>query len=279
MGQDKKLARLKRVWELEPTGGNAEAYLNLARRLKVEVPKAALRQSVRWKPMVDFIHTWFDEDVSDWSGNDYNEIRLVEKDMGFAFPEALREWFLIVGKTLCMVQDFPVLLESHGKGTSRDFIRIYREAQDCCHWYIKDHDVQDPPVYLDDGGVKYNHQEVQQRESLSKFVYLKLLVETMDGIIFDRSGQPENSISLFGYFSEEARGGEAHGKELLTAIRREYNLYYSGVWWPGECEIYVDKHTLIISTEPDSIRAATASELAWNKLDELVNSSGHWYDD
>ena len=290
MSQDQELSRLRRKWELESTDRNADIFLNLARRLNAEAPKAMLRQSTRWKPLINFVETWFDHKLCDDDGCSWQEILDVEKGIGREFPEAMREWFLLINNRLGFYQDGPVLLqeqeEIHRDGTMKlfshleDCFVLYRENQRCVDWYTYDSNSPDPPVCLSgdyyeaESGVGRDEYNILVSKRLSEFVLLKFQEEMLELILLKKSMTEIHEdffpgIQLCAPLRETVRGGQAEGEELISAIAQNYQLYFSGPYWPGLCDIYIDDSTFVICKD-DYVLLMTLTLEAWDRVDRIV---------
>lgn len=274
MVKERELVALYDRWKSQPNHRNIEAIIKKDAESNKETPLSLLRESDRWRPMFEFITQWFDHVPNKSDGHGFHETRELEESIGVQMPGALREWYWLTGKKLGVFQDLPTLLSDQRSRFRSNSLQIYSENKQQCEWRVDDLEWEDPPVYLYQQG----KEKILQCKHLSRFVFLKLFVETLESIIYESVCLQDSPIKLFGPLRTGYRGAEARGESLVHAIERNYKHIYTGLWWPGQCSIYGDDRTLIMTWKNKLVRVAAGTQYAWTRFDSIVQDSGGWYD-
>ncbi len=147
-------------------------------------------QSNRWALMREFLCDWdLPHDGAESVPND--EITDAESRLGFALPQALKEWyqlpfnpFFLDCKLFWTHLTWPLDLKIWPENAANDGAIVFKtEYQCCCDWafLVKEAHLTDPPVYIGvaDDGVALQDWELQNA-TLSEFMLQLLMVRSVD---------------------------------------------------------------------------------------------------
>lgn len=131
----------------------------------------------RWRLMEEFVETWFGPLPEATTPVDatLEEIAAAEKRLGLALPEALRQWYLRIGRTLSQWAPHAYWhgLSALRLNTNERLLPIYRGMHGGLESGIRYGDLEsgtpDPPVFRMQGGREAN--------SFTEFAQLRLLLE------------------------------------------------------------------------------------------------------
>lgn len=144
-----------------------------------------LRDTPRWRPLVDFVTRWYARPLEPADGCSAGEVAAAEARLGRPLPAALREWYLLVGRRLEDVLDPPARLEA--LGLLGDQLDVWYESDAVWVVRVRADGPDDPPVVLDHDAT---YTETQP--------YTGRLVETLLGLV--------TSETLVGAWAGEGRG-------------------------------------------------------------------------
>ncbi len=147
----------------------------------------------RWRALGAFIERWYAQPLSDADGHTPLEIEQVARRLGARLPDALTEWYELVGRRVRDVQDSPTLLDELTiEGGS---VRVWTENQGV--WSIHSPvDAGDDPVCRVDGDFSTSPDE-----PLSQVLFGMLVSDTLVG---DWAGA---GIGSLGELQSTVRGG------------------------------------------------------------------------
>lgn len=112
---DERLRELERRYAASPDDAEQLEELRRAYAQRGErLPPSILRLTPRWRPLVEFVQTWYERPLSDDDGCAVAELDAAEARLGAKLPGALWEWHRLVGKRLQAVLDAPARLQDSG---------------------------------------------------------------------------------------------------------------------------------------------------------------------
>jgi hypothetical protein len=97
---DDRLRELLRRFDTEPTTSVADELSRAHAQVGQPAPRAVLRRTTRWLPLVDFVARWYARPLADEDGCSDEEVVEAEARLGAPMPGALREWHRLVGRRL-----------------------------------------------------------------------------------------------------------------------------------------------------------------------------------
>lgn len=90
---------LERHWQSDPQQDHLlERLLHSYRRCELEPPFKRLRSSPRWRRLIQLIDKFYKKPLTEEDGEPLEAIEQKEAELGYPLPEALKEWYRLVGR-------------------------------------------------------------------------------------------------------------------------------------------------------------------------------------
>lgn len=281
MSMDRRLRALERDWRCNPSEELLDRILLEHRRTGSDVPLDLLRASPRWRRLTGFVGKWYSSPLEDEDGNSTEEIDETERRLGLRLPDAVREWFQLVGwrlqagrtrsctSTALRARGLQDLRAEPFPHSLRSFMALFDDGEHAS-WGISTADLEpaDPPgevLLLDQA---HRSRSGQEHEKLSELL-LKLVVrETLM-----RAGCGEDHGCL-GPLGEQVMGGFGECHAAGASLEAYALLPLPTLSWPPtQDRLLGDRDTLIEVGEFHVVAAARSAE-AWAKCWDLLQKIG-----
>lgn len=147
---DQQLRELQRAFDATLDLALLDPLLEGYRRVGLMPPARVLARRPRWRPLAEFVETFYEEPLSEESGCSEAEIQATEQRLGVRLPCALREWYFLVGHRLRDVgQDVPTSLSQ--LRVEDDAVTVWIENQGVWSVSVSANGTQeDPAVRVDE---------------------------------------------------------------------------------------------------------------------------------
>lgn len=221
-----------------------------------------LLRTPRWAWLATFIDTWYSDPVTAQDASATEEIDAAETALGVDLPQALREWFELVGRRLEWVQDLPARpsdLRLHG-----GLLVPWTENQGCWRLLITGSG-PDPECAFDDP----TERETWGRGPLTAFLRTMSVSDTLVGAWIGGRGP-------LGELGHQVRGGfdMEITAERAAGIRAAYAALPppTGPYW-GEGFPKGDARTVIRGDETSGmgLEWMTATDAAYERFCEVAD--------
>lgn len=133
-------------WRSSPTPESLQATLATHRRADAWLPWDLLAASPRWLRHVAFVNDWFERSLELEDGLEPELIEAREAELGLRLPEAVREWYLLLGGRLQVCEGEQRIKELH---ELEDTLALAVENQAATCWWADPAGGPDPLVTAD----------------------------------------------------------------------------------------------------------------------------------
>ena len=90
---------LERHWQSDSHNEQAlQQLLHSLKRCQLEAPLQALKRSPRWRRLTQLIDNFYQKPLTEDDGEPLSAIQQKEAELGHPLPEALKEWYRLVGR-------------------------------------------------------------------------------------------------------------------------------------------------------------------------------------